>query len=253
VLSGTVASTSDERAGSTRPGQYPEISQGGKAEGACTSDDGILACWWLSPAEQALAMSSDARWVMSKVPDGGGAALDLGGGDGRFYELLTARGYRYTNLDITPSGPGAVKGDAHDLPFSQSTFDLVVSCDSLEHFHDPLTVLKEVERVLKPGGTLVIWVPFLHPFHSTDYYRYTPLGIQHLLSTARLQLVSLEAPLGLFSVVAQAVLVELRRGRLVALERPIERAAEWLDQKLRRWQSGGSFALAYLTVARKAR
>jgi SAM-dependent methyltransferase len=197
-------------------------------------------------------MSSDARWVMSKVPDGGGAALDLGGGDGRFYEPLTARGYRYTNLDITPTGPCAVKGDAHDLPFSHRKFDLVVSCDSLEHFHDPLTALKEVQRVLKPGGTLVIWVPFLHPFHSTDYYRYTPLGIQHLLSTAQLRLVSLEAPLGVFSVIAQAVLVVLRRRRWVALERPIERAAEWLDRKLRWRQPGGSFALAYLIVARKA-
>ena len=189
---------------------------------------------------------------MSKVPDGGGAVLDLGGGDGRFYEPLTARGYTYTNLDIAPSGPCAVKGDAHDLPFSPSTFELVVSCDSLEHFHDPLTALKEVQRVLKPGGTLVIWVPFLHPFHSTDYYRYTPLGIRHLLSTARLRLVSLEAPLGLFSVIAQAVVVELRRLHLAALERPVERAAEWLDQKLRGMQSGGSFALAYLVVARKA-
>jgi SAM-dependent methyltransferase len=197
-------------------------------------------------------MSSEARWVLSKVPHRGGAALDLGGGDGRLHAPLTARGYTYVNLDITPSGPCAVRGDAHDIPFPQSSFDLVVSCDSLEHFHDPLTVLREVQRVLKPGGTLVIWVPFLHPFHSTDYYRYTPLGIRYLLSTARLQLVSLEAPLGVFSVVGQAVVAELWRLRLARLQRAVERAAEWLDRKARRMQSGGSFALAYLIVARKA-
>jgi SAM-dependent methyltransferase len=197
-------------------------------------------------------MSSDARWVLSKVPDGGGAALDLGGGDGRFYHALTARAYTYVNLDIAPSGPCAVKGDAHDLPFPPGSFDLVISCDSLEHFHDPLTVLKEVERVLKPEGMLVVWVPFLHPFHSTDYYRYTPLGIGHLLTTARLRPVSLEAPLGVFSVMAQVVLVALRRLHLAPPERPIERVAGWLDRALRRMQPGGSFALAYLVVARKA-
>jgi hypothetical protein len=48
------------------------------------------------------------------------------------------------------------------------------------------------------------------------------------------------------------VLVVFRRRRWVALERPIERAAEWLDRKLRWRQPGGSFALAYLIVARKA-
>jgi SAM-dependent methyltransferase len=197
-------------------------------------------------------MSSDARWVLSKVPDGGGAALDLGGGDGRFYHALTARAYTYVNLDIAPSGPCAVKGDAHDLPFPPGSFDLVISCDSLEHFHDPLTVLKEVERVLKPEGTLVVWVPFLHPYHSTDYYRYTPLGIGHLLTTARLRPVSLEAPLGVFSVMAQVALVALRRLHLAPPERPLERVAGWLDRALRRMQPGGSFALAYLVVARKA-
>jgi SAM-dependent methyltransferase len=196
-------------------------------------------------------MSSDARWVLSKVPDGGGAALDLGGGDGRFHQALTARAYTYVNLDIAPSGPCAVKGDAHDLPFPPGSFDLVISCDSLEHFHDPLTVLKEVERVLKPGGTLVIWVPFLHPFHSTDYYRYTPLGIRYLLTTARLRPISLEAPLGVFSVMAQVALVGLRRLHLAALELPVEGVTRWLDRRLRRMQRGGSFALAYLVVARK--
>src|SRR5215203_276582 len=97
-------------------------------------------------------MASDKRWVLTRVPDGSGQALDLGGGGGELYESLTRRGYTYVNVDLEPSGPGAVEADAHNLPFDASVFDLVVSSDSLEHFHTPLKALREVARVIKPNG-----------------------------------------------------------------------------------------------------
>jgi IstB-like ATP binding protein/Methyltransferase domain len=48
----------------------------------------------------------------------------------------TSRGYEYVNVDIAAQGPGAVLADAQDLPFADCSFDLVISSDSLEHFHD---------------------------------------------------------------------------------------------------------------------
>jgi hypothetical protein len=62
---------------------------------------------------------------------------------------------------------------------------------------------------------------------------------------------SLEAPLAVFSVIAQVALAVLHRLQLAALKLPIEGVARWLDRGLRRMQPGGSFALAYLLVARK--
>jgi ubiquinone/menaquinone biosynthesis C-methylase UbiE len=62
------------------------------------------------------------------------------------------------------------------VPFASASFDLVVSCDSLEHFDEPQEVLIEVRRVLKPGETLVVWVSFLHPFHDDDKYSSSPWG-----------------------------------------------------------------------------
>lgn len=197
-------------------------------------------------------MSSDKRWVLSKVSAESGLALDLGGGVGELCSPLRELGYEYVNVDLKPAGDGLrVEGDAELLPFSSDTFDLIVSSDTLEHFLYPSLVLAEVERVLKDDGSLIIWVPFLHPFHGDDYLRYTPLGLHALVQHAGLQLVSLEAPLGLVSLVAQAWIVLLRRARLGFLEPWLERAAGWLDRRLSPLQKGMSFAAAYLLVVRK--
>jgi SAM-dependent methyltransferase len=195
-------------------------------------------------------VSSDKRHVLSAIGRGSGWALDLGGGRGELAGPLAERGYRYTNVDLRPAGRGAVAGDAERLPFGDRTFELVVSSDSLEHFAAPDAALREVQRVLRDTGTLVILVPFLHPFHGDDLYRYTPLGLRFLLEGAGFRVASIRAPLGFASLVAQAVVTLLRRIGLGLVERPLERAAASFDGAL----SGGgrrglAFAAAYLVVA----
>ena len=49
------------------------------------------------------------------------------------------------------------------LPFPDSTFDVIVSLDYLEHVHDDAAALKELFRVLKPGGQLLISTPTTGP------------------------------------------------------------------------------------------
>jgi SAM-dependent methyltransferase len=196
-------------------------------------------------------MSTDKRLVLTAVPRGPGPALDLGGGRGELRGPLSQRGYAYVNVDLRPHGPGSVLGDAQGLPFADGVFTLAVSSDSLEHFPDPERALGEVRRVLRDDGTFVIWVPFLHPFHGDDYYRFTPLGLRMLFDRTGFEIDSFEAPLWIFSVVGQALVEVFRRARLGWLERPIERAAAWLDARVSRSHgSHMSFAAAYLVVAR---
>jgi SAM-dependent methyltransferase len=195
-------------------------------------------------------VADDKRHLLAKVPPGGGRILDLGGGDGTLRGPLAARGYAYVNADLAPAGRGSVRADAQRLPFRDAAFDVIVSGDSLEHFPDPRLAVAEARRVLGSQGRLVIWVPFLHPFHGDDLWRYTPLGLEVLLGGAGFRIASLESPEWVASVTAQMLAELLRRAGLGVLEDPMKRAAAWIDRRLARFQGANlSFARAYLVVA----
>jgi len=51
------------------------------------------------------------------------------------------------------------QADAHHLPFASGAFDLVVSCETIEHLTDPFAALQEMARVCKPGGMLYLTTP----------------------------------------------------------------------------------------------
>lgn len=61
------------------------------------------------------------------------------------------------------------------LPLEDNVFDYIICSEVLEHISQPEKVLKEMQRVLKKGGSIYICVPFLYPIHSDpeDYARFT--------------------------------------------------------------------------------
>jgi SAM-dependent methyltransferase len=65
-------------------------------------------------------------------------------------------------------------------------FDHVLLTQVLEHLPEPAKVLKELHRVLKPGGTLWLTAPLFYAEHEKpyDFFRYTRFGIRHLLEAA---------------------------------------------------------------------
>ncbi|MEW5984325.1 MAG: class I SAM-dependent methyltransferase [Acidobacteriota bacterium] len=98
----------------------------------------------------------------------GQTLLDIGCGTGWFAARATARQAHVTGLDVSirllektreKSYATLIAGDACRLPFSREAFDIVVSSECIEHTQDPLLAVREMCRVLRIGGTLVLTVP----------------------------------------------------------------------------------------------
>jgi SAM-dependent methyltransferase len=88
----------------------------------------------------------------------------------------------YVNVDLFPALGVDVVADAVQLPFPNDIFRRI-ECDAvLEHVRDAAGVMREIERVLEPGGFAHIVAPFCHPFHECprDFRRLTPDGIGEL-------------------------------------------------------------------------
>lgn len=115
------------------------------------------------------------RLIADHPPEG--VALNLGGGP----RVLAGRS-DVINVDLFPFEPVDMAADAADLPFRDDTVDLVISTALLEHVPDPDAVAAEIHRVLKPGGVIFCYLPFMQPFHAApgDYYRWTVPGVRRL-------------------------------------------------------------------------
>ena len=86
------------------------------------------------------------------------------------------------NLDLFPLVGVDVAANAELLPFPADIFQRV-ECDAvLEHAEHPQQLVREIERVLAPGGYAHLVTPFCHPFHEypKDYRRYTLDGLKQL-------------------------------------------------------------------------
>jgi SAM-dependent methyltransferase len=132
--------------------------------------------------------------------------LDLGSDNGVVSLLLRRRGGRWASADLTPEAVAAIRGlvgeDVHELegaqlPFPDSEFDRVVVVDMLEHVVDEVAFCRELLRITKPGGRLLVNTPHLkkswlrrvrESLGQTDEKHghlrpgYTPAGLEGLLA-----------------------------------------------------------------------
>lgn len=98
-----------------------------------------------------------------------GRVLDIGSGTGSNLRLLRELGFqKYVGLDSRENAlrycsrkgfSRVLKGDACALPFLDGTFDFILATDVIEHIDDDELAIREIARVLRPGGKALITVP----------------------------------------------------------------------------------------------
>ena len=123
-----------------------------------------------------------------------GKTLNAGCGNRDISETLYDFGATdVVNYDIASSIPNSIIGPLEKMPFPNGTFDSVLCNAVLEHVEAPEPVMREMIRVLRPEGYLVVAVPFLQPFHPCpgDFRRYTREGMRRLGTDSGLEVISI--------------------------------------------------------------
>lgn len=148
---------------------------------------------WLGLAVNPFYISRSmlARAIADYAPEIAGVVLDFGCGS-KPYEAIFTKAEDYIGVDIAVSGHDHRESsvdffwDGEKLPFEDNTFDSIVAFEVMEHVFNPSQVLSELQRVIKPGGVMLITVPFVHGEHETpfDFARYTSFGLNSILNAA---------------------------------------------------------------------
>ena len=94
--------------------------------------------------------------------------LDVASADGYLSNRLKLEGYDVTSVDLSPTrlkrmreiyGLNGVLADIRELPFEDNSFDIVIAAEILEHLPEMWRGMKEIERVCKQNGLLIITMP----------------------------------------------------------------------------------------------
>jgi SAM-dependent methyltransferase len=128
--------------------------------------------------------------LREQLPTLRGRVLDVGCGD-KPYETWMSGATSYVGIDVS-AGPGvdAVIEPHQPWPVADEDFDAVLCTQVLEHVAEGDRLLMEATRVLKPGGTLLVTVPFAYGEHAWphDYWRFSRQGAREAIG-ARLRVV----------------------------------------------------------------
>jgi SAM-dependent methyltransferase len=136
-----------------------------------------------------------------------GTIYDLGAGESPYKNFFLSCGQQYVAVDWNGSYHNTnadVIADLNEpIPVGAEVADTVVSFSVLEHLSEPQEMLKEAFRILKPGGYMLLQVPWQWRIHEApfDFFRFTPYGLELLFQRAGFSDVLVEPTAGFFTTV----------------------------------------------------
>jgi SAM-dependent methyltransferase len=132
-----------------------------------------------------------------------GIVVDMGGGLVPSYWRYIKKepNTKVVKIDINKnSEPNIIASLEEELPIKDILADYVLLFNVLEHIYKHILLILETYRVLKPGGVLFCYVPFLHQAHGDpyDYFRYTDYALLRMLKNAGFENIDIVKHSGLF-------------------------------------------------------
>ena len=148
----------------------------------------VFAPTWAKNSQEMWETGSRKNIIpfFSEHVEAGAKVVDIGCGDGIGSLKLAQAGYVVTGIDLSnamieiakgnanqQSGLSFTQGDFYGLPFMDDEMDAALVINSLEYTGEPLTVMKEVQRIIKPGGYVCFGIlgPTAEPRKKFSYQR----------------------------------------------------------------------------------
>ena len=153
--------------------------------------------------------------LSKELPKLSGKILDIGAGESPWKYLL-GKGTVYQGIDIQSASEFGMKKsgeviyyDGVAIPFPPDEFHAALCIEVLEHTHDPVMLLAEAFRVLKPGGKLILTVPWSARVHHIphDFHRFTPFQLERLFTQAGFSEFRIEARGNNFCTIANKLVI----------------------------------------------
>ena len=197
--------------------------------------------WLRSSPLFAFNLANRDRWVAEQAASlpAGARVLDMGAGSCPYRPLFAHCRYEtqdFAGLDddqLRYGGYGRIdyRCDIASVPVADGSFDAILCTEVLEHVREPIEVVKEMARILKPGGRLMLTAPLGSGIHQEPYHYYggyTPYWYQDFLGSVGFTQIRITANAGSFRFFAQEAIRFVQTTRPFKLGMPVPVQLLWL-------------------------